>query len=115
VRLNAVHLTSGLTLEEAGRICMLQCKAMCCRGPQYLRLSSAEVPAFKGQATRLDVALHLIEAADGSGAVRFLDHDGEHCPMLDDATSACRIYPDRPSRCREFPEKPRPGCVISGG
>jgi Fe-S-cluster containining protein len=78
-----------------------------------LRLSPDEVPAFTRQAEALGVPLHLIRAPDGSGAVRFPDHTGEHCPMLDDATSACRIYADRPSRCREFPEKPRPGCAIS--
>ena len=110
-----MYSISGLTPEEAGRICMHQCRAMCCRGPLYLRLTAGEVATFRDHATGLGVELHLIEAPDGSGAIRFLDHAGEHCPMLDDATSSCRIYPDRPSRCREFPEKTRPGCAISGG
>jgi Fe-S-cluster containining protein len=110
-----VYLTSGLTPEEAGRICMHQCKAMCCRGPLYLRLTSAEVATFKNRAAGLGVELNILDAPDGSGALRFLDHAGEHCPMLDDATSSCRIYADRPAICREFPDKPRPGCAISGG
>lgn len=109
-----MHLTSGLSLEEANRICMQQCRAMCCRGPQYLRLTSDEAAALERHAARLGVELHLVEDPDGA-AVRFLDHPGEHCPMLDGASSACRIYPDRPLRCREFPDKPRPGCAISGG
>jgi Fe-S-cluster containining protein len=110
-----MHLISGLSLEDAGRICMHQCRAMCCRGPQCLRLTSAEVAAFRNHAVSLGVPLHVIESPDGAGVVRFLDHSGEHCPMLDDPTSTCRIYPNRPSRCVEFPERPRPGCAISGG
>lgn len=110
-----MHLASGLTLEEASRICMGQCKAMCCRGPQYLRLSADEVAAFRRHAAALGVDAKVVEAADGSGAVRFPDHPGDRCPMLDGATSACRIYAERPSRCREFPDRERPGCAISGG
>jgi Fe-S-cluster containining protein len=110
-----MHLIGGLSRQEAARICMDQCRAMCCRGPQYLGLTSAVVAAFRDRAARLGVSLQLIEAPDGSGAIRFLDHPGERCPMLDGATSACRIYPDRPSRCREFPDRPRRGCAISGG
>jgi len=69
---------------------------------------------FKARAAALGVALKLTEDSDGSGSVGFLDHVGERCPMLDDATSACRIYRDRPERCRSFPDRPRPGCAISG-
>ncbi|WP_420843089.1 YkgJ family cysteine cluster protein [Geothrix terrae] len=94
---------------------MHHCRAMCCRGPQCLRLTSAEVAALRNQAVHLGVAIHIIESPDGAGIVRFLDHPGEHCPMLDHSTSACRIYSSRPSPCREFPEKLRPGCAISGG
>ena len=110
-----MHLISGLTHEEAGRICMDQCRAMCCRGPQCLRLTAAEVAAFKKHAASLGVALQVIESPDGGGVVGFLDHSGEHCPMLDDPTSTCRIYSDRPLRCLEFPDNPRPGCAISSG
>ena len=93
---------------------MHQCRARCCRGPLYLRLTASEVVTFKARAAALGVVLRLTQAADGSGSVGFLDHPGERCPMLDEATSACRIYEDRPQRCRAFPEKPRPGCAISG-
>ena len=34
--------------------------------------------------------------ADGGGNLLFLDHPGECCPMLDQATFACRIYEQRP-------------------
>ena len=105
----------GLTPEAASHICMNQCRAMCCRGPLILRLSGDEVSAFKRHADSLQVGLIVIQAPDGGGWVRFTDHDGERCPMLDDATSACRIYEDRPQRCRDFPERPTPGCAISGG
>ena len=108
------HLAAGLTLEAASRICRLECRAQCCRGPLHLRLTAPEVSAFRAHAAALGVELKLMEAADGSGSVVFLEHDGERCPMLDDATSACRIYEDRPQRCRDFPDKPRPGCAISG-
>lgn len=110
-----MHLVSGLSLEEASHVCMHQCRAMCCRGPQCLRLTPAEVASFKGHAADLGVAIHILESPEGAGIVRFLDHPGEHCPMLDDLTSVCRIYSSRPSPCREFPEKLRPGCAISGG
>ena len=108
------HLAAGLTLEAASRICSQECRALCCRGPLYLRLTAGEVPAFKAHAAALDVRLELAELKDGTGTVSFLEHAGEHCPMLDSATSVCRIYEDRPERCRSFPEAPRAECAISG-
>jgi Fe-S-cluster containining protein len=109
------HLIAGLTHEAATRICMGQCRAMCCRGLLILRLTGDEVPAFRGHAAALGVDLALTQTTDGEGWVRFAEHAGERCPMLDDATSACRIYKDRPRRCRDFPERVTPGCAISGG
>ena len=109
-----MHLAAGLTLQAASHICRHECRAHCCRGPLYLRLTPPEVQTFKARAATLGVVLKLMEEAGGSGVVSFLDHPGERCPMLDDATSVCRIYADRPERCREFPEKPRPDCPISG-
>jgi Fe-S-cluster containining protein len=108
------HLRTGLTPAAASHICMHECKAMCCRGPMYLRLTPEEVVAFKEQAAALGVALRIVLAPDGSGSVGFLDHEGERCPMLDSATWACRVYQHRPQRCRDFPERPVPGCAISG-
>ena len=109
------HLIAGLTAEAASHICMNQCRAMCCRGPLVLRLTSAEVPGFKAHAAAIGVEVLFRHGEDGGGLVRFSDHPGERCPMLDDATSACRIYDDRPQRCRDFPERLIPGCAISGG
>jgi len=109
-----LHLAAGLTPDAASRICRHECRAQCCRGPLCLSLTAAEVLAFRAHAAALGVELKLRTAEDGSGSIVFLEHAGEHCPMLDDATSVCRIYPDRPERCRDFPEKPRPGCAISG-
>ena len=111
----APHPMAGLTAAAASHICMVQCRAMCCRGPLILRLTGAEVPAFREQARTLGVALVITQAPDGSGWVRFSDHAGEQCPMLEDSTSACRIYKDRPRRCRDFPEKLTAGCALSGG
>ena len=108
------HLVPALSDEAASHICMHQCRAGCCRGPLILRLNCQEVLAFKEHATILGVALQVTQAPDGGGWVRFADHAGEHCPMLDPMTSACRIYQDRPQRCRDFPERPIPGCAISG-
>ena len=109
-----MHLAKGLTLEAASRICMHECRALCCRGPLYVTLNAPEVPRFRARAAELGVALILRENDDGSGTVVFLEHEGERCPMLDGATFACRIYADRPERCRDFPEKPRLECAISG-
>lgn len=109
-----MHLAAGLTLEEASHICRHRCRAQCCRGPLVLHLSAPEVVMFKARARALGAELTLHEEADGSGSVAFMEHTGEHCPMLDDATSCCRIYAERPERCREFPDMPRAGCPISG-
>ena len=103
-----------LTPAEASRICMNQCRAMCCRGPLILRLEPDEVPGFYESASALGVAPDITPAADGGGNLLFLDHPGECCPMLDQTTFACRIYDRRPRVCREFPRKPEPGCAISG-
>jgi Fe-S-cluster containining protein len=107
-------LPMRLTREAATHICMHECRAQCCRGPLYLRLTAAEVIAFTARAAALGIVLKLRKAADGSGSVSFLDHPGARCPMLDDVTSACRIYEDRPERCRRFPDERRPDCPISG-
>ena len=104
----------NLTPEEASGICMDQCRAMCCRGPLILRLELDEVAVFHGEAVRLGTTADISSAADGGGNLLFLDHPGECCPMLDQATFACRIYEQRPRVCREFPRRPEPGCAISG-
>ncbi len=94
---------------------MEQCRAGCCRGPLILRLAADEVAAFQASATALGVAAQVTPTSYGGGWVRFGDHAGQCCPMLDQATWACRIYEARPQRCRAFPERPTPGCAISGG
>jgi len=109
------HIIAGLSVEAASLICMNQCKAMCCRGSLVLILTSSEVDAFKKQASGLGVDLLMTQTSDGGGWVRFSEHEGEHCPMLDSSTSTCRIYEDRPQRCRDFPVTLTPGCAISGG
>jgi Fe-S-cluster containining protein len=92
---------------------MQRCRAGCCRGPLFLPLTALEAESFRKHAAKLGVALRLSRAAEGAFAVRFSDHAGEHCPMLDIATSACRIYPERPQRCRDFPDRLRPDCELS--
>ena len=107
-------LVPGLSPTAASDICMNQCRAMCCRGPIILRLSAEEALTFRSRAAALGIAVHMRRFADGSGWVRFADHAGECCPMLDRSTFACRIYALRPQRCRDFPERVTPGCAISG-
>ena len=109
------HLIAGLSAEAASHICMNQCKAMCCRGSLVLPLTSSEVQAFNEHAAALGVDLRMTPTPDGGGWVRFSEHEGEHCPMLESSTSTCRIYEDRPQRCRDFPVDLTPGCAISGG
>lgn len=105
----------GLTPESASDICMNRCRAMCCRGPLILTLTEAELMVFEQNASVIGVVLRVGKSPDGDGWVKFSEHAGECCPMLDRATFACRIYADRPQRCRDFPEKLTPGCAISGG
>ncbi len=69
---------------------------------------------FEAKAAAMGLAVKVDAAPGGGGWVKFAEHPGERCPMLEDATSACRIYEDRPQRCRSFPERPTPGCAISG-
>ena len=104
----------NLTPAEASRICMDECRAMCCRGPIILRLAPDEVAGFYRAADRLGGTVTITRTPDGGGNVLFLEQPGEACPMLDTTTSACRIYDERPRICREFPRKPEPGCAISG-
>lgn len=105
-------LKPGLTPERAQPLCLQQCRAQCCRGPQFLRLTDDEVTRLKRHADALGLRLTIHAEADG-GSIRFLEYANDCCPMLDDATSRCRIYDERPQRCRAFPEGPRPGCLIS--
>ena len=107
------HTLPDLTPEAASRICMDQCNAMCCRGPLILRLTEDESADFRRRAEILGIQATVSQAPVG-GWVKFSDHPGERCPMLDEDTWACRIYQHRPQRCRSFPEKPTPGCAISG-
>ena len=107
--------TALLGPDAASRICMEQCKAGCCRGPLILRLAPEEVAPFRAQAAALGVGVKIAPAPGGGGWVRFAEHPGQCCPMLDQVTWACRVYSHRPQRCREFPERPTPGCAISGG
>ena len=77
--------------------------------PSILRLEPGEIAAFRDAAADLGVTPRISPAPDGGGNLLFLDHPGEHCPMLDDATSACRIYHRRPQCCRDFPRQPGTG------
>ena len=108
------YLVPGLTPEAASRICMEQCRAGCCQGPLVLALTEDEVQPFTEQASALGVTA-LVTPAAGGAWLRFAEHPGERCPMLDPETSACRIYDRRPRRCRDFPTGPTTGCAISGG
>lgn len=108
-------LAPGLNPQEANRICMNVCHAMCCRGPLLLELTASEVESFLTAGETLDVQVQVNTGGDGKGWLKFADHPGEMCPMLDAETFACRIYETRPQRCREFPSRPTPGCAISGG
>ena len=108
-------LRPGLSLDQASHICMNVCHAMCCQGPLLLELTAEEVTGFAEGAKSLGIRAVIGEGNDGGGWVKFSDHEGEKCPMLDPDTLACRIYEKRPRRCREFPEKLTPGCPISGG
>lgn len=102
----------GLTVIEAQRLCRDVCGALCCQGPQVLVLTAGEAIEMRAHASRLGATMVLHARDDGGASLRFPDHAGDRCPMLD-AADACRIYESRPARCRAFPEGPRPGCVIS--
>lgn len=100
---------------EVTNICINQCKAMCCRGPFILSLANYEFKEFERYSKELDRDLKPIYKDDGTVGIRFLDHIGGNCPMLNSDTSTCGIYQNRPKVCRDFPTKYTPGCLISGG
>ena len=107
-------LKGGITPEFASHVCMSYCRAMCCRGALVLSLSESEAGSFQERCDELGATVVLTRRDGGGAWVRFSDHEGERCPMLDPKTFGCRIYKHRPQRCRDFPEKPTPGCPISG-
>ena len=111
----APHIIPGLTAEAASRICMEQCRAKCCQGPLVLELKEHEVLPFREHATAIGVTAVVRWTSDGRAWVRFDDHPGWRCPMLDPTSNACRIYENRPGRCRDFPDQLTAGCAISGG
>ena len=109
------HIIPGLSREESTDICMNRCRAMCCRGQLILQLRPEEIETFSERGKNLGAPVSVIVRPDGGGWVRFGDHPGERCPMLDEETFGCRIYDQRPQRCRDFPDRVTPGCIISGG
>lgn len=109
-----LSLKGGITPEFASHVCMSYCRAMCCRGALVLSLSETEAGSFQERGDELGATVVLTRRDGGGAWVRFSDHEGERCPMLDPKTFGCRIYKHRPQRCRDFPEKPTPGCPISG-
>ena len=110
---NKSYLKPGLRLREANTICMEQCRGQCCRGALILRLGKNEVAEFKEMGAYLGIETNISVSRYGDAWVKFSEHIGEHCPMLNPDTSQCLIYHNRPTRCRAFPEKPTPGCPIS--
>ena len=110
---NKSYLKPGLGLREANTICMEQCRGQCCRGALILRLGKNEVAEFKEMGAHLGIETNISVSRYGDAWVKFSDHIGDHCPMLDPETSRCLIYDNRPTRCQAFPEKPTPGCPIS--
>ena len=107
------YLKPGLRLREANTICMEQCRGQCCRGALILRLWKIEVAEFKEMGAYLGIETNISVSRYGDAWVKFSEHIGDHCTMLDPDTSQCLIYDNRPTRCRAFPEKPTLGCPIS--
>lgn len=99
--------------DEGRRICRT-CGAGCCQGPLVLTLTATEAERMAALARDLGIAARIRPAADGA-RLRFPDHPGSRCPMLDPDGWSCRIYDERPERCRRFPEQQVPGCALSGG
>ena len=100
-------------MNDDNRICINECRAMCCRGPLVIQLTFSENEFLKSTGKQLQVPVVSSVTMDGKYILKFSDHPGLHCPMLDSETSMCRIYDDRPKVCREFPLKVTPGCLIS--
>ena len=62
----ASYLMPGLTGEIASRICMTECKAMCCRGPLILELTEAEIEDFEERAAPILPEKRAEEGGSGS-------------------------------------------------
>ena len=106
------YIKDGLTLEAANYICIERCRAQCCQGPLILILSKKEKLIFTRTASDLGISLNMTSFGR-SYLIKFEDHQGSRCPMLDSGTMKCMIYEDRPRQCRAFPVRPIKGCEIS--
>ena len=106
------YIKDGLTPEAASSICIDRSRAQCCRGPLLLSLSEEEKLTFDRKANDMNRPLRTIPFAR-SWIVKFEDHQGDCCPMLDMESMKCLIYDDRPIQCKEFPSRPIKGCEIS--
>ena len=106
------YLKHGLTVEAASSICIERCGAQCCQGPLILCLSEEERLVFKNKSDNMGTSLKITPFGE-SWIVKFEDHQGDCCPMLDLETKKCRIYEDRPRQCQAFPSGPIEGCEIS--
>jgi len=106
------YLKPGLTVEAASSICIERCRAQCCQGPLILCLSEEEKLIFQQKADGMGTPLKITLLGQ-SWILKFQDHQGDRCPMLDSETMKCLIYEDRPSQCHEFPSGRIHGCEIS--
>ena len=106
------YLKPGLTLEAASSICIERCRAQCCQGPLILCLSEEEKLIFQQSADGMSTPLKMTLVGQ-SWLLKFQDHQGDRCPMLDAETMKCLIYEHRPQQCQVFPAEPIEGCAIS--
>ena len=106
------YLKHGLTIEDASNICIERCGAQCCQGPLVLCLSEEERLVFKNTSDNMGTSLKITPFGE-SWIVKFEDHQGDCCPMLDIKTMKCLNYEHRPRQCKEFPSRPIKGCEIS--
>ncbi len=106
------YLKPGLTVEAASSICIERCGAQCCQGPLILCLSEEEKLTFHHTGDSMCIPLVMTPLGE-SWLVKFQDHQGSRCPMLDLETKKCLIYEDRPRQCQAFPSAPIEGCEIS--
>ena len=87
---------------------MEQCRGQCCRGALILRLGKNEVAEFKEMGAHLGIETNISVSRYGDAWVKFSEHIGDHCPMLDPETSRCLIYDIVPPDAKRSLKNPLP-------
>jgi hypothetical protein len=95
-------------MEEARRVCGLECGAFCCRQSSDVLMGQEELDRLVAAAHKIGKDVTVQQPPGGEGWLLKMP-----CTLLEG--TICSVYEDRPLACRAFPlKKNTPLCRISG-